>query len=229
MGLPEDLRDLRDRVLADLNKAHDYHTDTVFAWNVVAQFIRAGNTFALHNIATGTVTTQAELAAKARDYEAEQLAEATFHQFISLFENFLFDFLRHWLLAYPQSLTGKQVSFKDVLEAMDKDALTLLVVNKELNEVLYKRPSDWFAYLEDRTKLGCPAAEEIERIAEAKASRDVLTHNRGVANKVYEAKTGRLARYRDGEKINIPEDYHLKTWELIRKVVTDIANAAIAK
>jgi hypothetical protein len=175
------------------------------------------------------VTTQADLAGKARGYVAEQLTEATFQQFISIFENYFFDLLRCWLTAYPQNLAGKQVDFKAILDAPDKDAITYMVVSKELNEIMYQRPMDWFAYLNDRAKLGCPTPDEIEGIAEAKASRDVLVHNRRVANKTYESKAGKLSRYKDGQRIDIPEHYHRQTWELIRKVITDISNASIAK
>ena len=178
---------------------------------------------------TGTVTTQAELAVKARGYVTGQLAEATFQQFISTFENFYLELLRLWLTAYPRSLGKKTVDFKTILELPDKDAITGLVVGKELNEVLYERPTEWFAYLEDKAKLGCPAADEIDRIAEAKASRDVLVHNRGIANKIYESKAGHLARFKEGTRMSIPEHYHRETWELIRKVITDVSNAAIAK
>jgi hypothetical protein len=229
MALADDIRGLRDRVLADLNGAHDYYTDTKIAWDLVRQVIAAGNTFSNRNMTTGTVTTQADLAGKARGYVAEQLAEATFQQFISIFENFFLDLLRLWLTAYPQSLSGKKVDFQAVLDAPDKDAITSLVVNKELTEVLYDRPTGWFKYLEDKVKLGCPTPDEIDRIAEAKASRDVLVHNRGVASKTYESKAGRLARHKDGQRIDIPEHYHRETWELIHKVITDISNAAIAK
>jgi hypothetical protein len=229
MALADDIGALRDRVLADLSAAHDYYTDTKIAWRIVHELVQAGQTFSIRNMATGTVTSQADLAGKSRGYVAGQLAEATFQQFISIFENYFFDLLRLWLMAYPQNLIGKKVDFKAVLEAPDKDAITFLVVSKELNEILYDRPAGWFAYLEDKAKLGCPTPDEIERIAEAKASRDVLVHGRGVAGKTYEAKAGRLARYKDGQRIDIPEHYHRDTWELVRKVVTDISNAAIAK
>lgn len=229
MALADDIRALRNRVLGDLNDAHDYYADTKIAWDIVRQFIGAGRTFSIRNMTTGTVTTQADLVGKARGYVAEQLAEATFQQFISIFENFFLDLLRLWLMAYPQSLSGKKVDFQAVLDAPDKDAITLLVVNRELNEILYDRPTGWFKYLEDKAKLGCPTADEMDRLAEAKASRDVLVHNRGVASKIYESKAGRLARYTDGQRIDIPEHYHRETWELIRKVISDLSNAAIAK
>ena len=113
MALAADITTLRDRVLADLNAAHDYYTDTKIAWDIVGRAIADGRTFSIRNM--------------------------------------------------------------------------------------------------------------------AKASRDVLVHNRGVASKTYEFKVGNLARYKDGQRIEIPEHYHRETWELIRKVVTDISNAAIAK
>jgi len=102
-------------------------------------------------------------------------------------------------------------------------------VRKELNEVLYDRPTEWFSYLDGKVKLGCPTSNEVERIAEAKATRDVFVHNKGVANKTYESKAGNLARFHDGEKIDISEQYHRETWELVHRVVSDVSNAAIAK
>ena len=35
MALADDIRVLRDRVLADLNAAHDYYADTKIAWQIV--------------------------------------------------------------------------------------------------------------------------------------------------------------------------------------------------
>jgi hypothetical protein len=229
MALSDDIRALRDRAIADLNAIHDYYMDTRFAWRLVRKVVKSGHTFTNTNATTGTVSTQRDLAARSRGYVSGQLAEATFQQFISTFESFFFDLLRLWLIAYPRSLISKKVDFKDVLDAPDKDAIALLVINKELNEVLYERPASWFAYLEEKVKLGCPTADEIDRIAEVKAARDVLIHNRGIAGKAYESKAGKLARFTDGQRIDIPERYHRETWELIRKVVTDVSNAAMAK
>jgi hypothetical protein len=229
MALSDDLQTLRDQALADLAAAHDYFTDTKIAWRLVHKVIAAGHTITIRNTSTGTFTTQAELAAKSGGYVTVQLTEATFQQFISIFEQSYFDLLRLWLTAYPQSLGKKMVDFKTILEQPDKDAITGLVVRKELNEVLYERPTEWFTYLEDKAKLGCPTQDEIERIAEAKASRDVLVHNKGIANKIDESKAGKLARFHEGDRISIPEHYHRETWELIRKVVSDVSSAAIAK
>ena len=169
------------------------------------------------------------MAAKARRYIRRQLVEATFQQLVSIFETFLVDLLRLWLTAHPASLGGKKIDFRAVLEAADKDAITGAVVGRELNEVAYERPAGWFAYLDQRVALGCPSADQIGRIAEAKATRDVLVHNRGVANRTYLVKSGSQARCGDGERVDVSEPYHRQTWELFRDVVTAMSAAAIAK
>lgn len=229
MLLSDDIQSLRDRVLAELNDAHDYFAHSKLAWRVLRQAIAPRSSFAVHSKITGTVSSQSALLQKVDDYIARQLTETTFQQFISIFEAFFFDFLRLWLLAYPRSLMGRKVDFKTVLDAPDKEAIALSVVNRELNEILYERPAEWFAYLEDKVKLGCPTVDEVDRIAEAKATRDVLIHNRGVATKAYESKAGRLARFHDGELLDIPQPYHRQIWELLRKVAADVCDAALAK
>lgn len=229
MALADQIRALRDHTLASLDAAHDYYADSRVAWKIVEEAVTGGATFTNRNPTTGTATTEAELVSKARDYLARQLPEATFQQFVSIFEAFLFDFLRLWLSAYPQGLFRRMIDFESVWGAADKEAITRMVVDKELNEVLYERPSGWFAYLEGRARLGCPTADEVARVAEAKATRDTLVHNQGVANRTYESKAGAIARHREGERIEIPDDYHRATWLLLRTVVADVSDAAVAK
>ncbi len=157
------------------------------------------------------------------------MAEATFQQFVSIFETYLVDLLRLWLTAHPESLGGKKIDFRAVLDAPDKDAITAAVVGRELNEVAYERPAGWFAYLNQRVALGCPSPDQIDRIAEAKATRDVLVHHRGVANPTYAAKAGPRARHPAGERVEVPESYHRQTWQPFRDVVAETAAAAVAK
>jgi hypothetical protein len=57
----------------------------------------------------------------------------------------------------------------------------------------------------------------------------MFAHNRGIANKIYESKSGNAARFRDGQLIEIPEDYHRDTWQLLRKIVADLSAAAEVK
>jgi len=103
------------------------------------------------------------------------------------------------------------------------------MVQKEVHGLAYQRVADWFVHLEKLTKLGCPARDQIECLAEIKASRDLLVHNNGIANAIYIDKSMGRARFADGDKLELPEHYHRESWELIKRVVTSVADAAINK
>ena len=229
MALADDIRALRDRVLAELNGAHDYYTDTKIAWDIVRQFIAAGHTFSIQNMTTGTVTTQADLAGKARGYVAEQLAEATFQQFISIFENFFLDLLRLWLMAYPQSLSGRKVDFQAILDAPDKHAITLLVVNKELNESCTTGPRAGSGI--SRTEPISVARQQTRSIGSRRPKLRVTcwpTIGESPTRPMNQ-RLGDSPATKTGRGLSIPEHYHRQTWELIRKAISDLSNAAIAK
>jgi len=229
MSLHDDVRALGDRCKGELIHAHDYFANAKAAWEFVGNGIAKGDSFTNHNPTTGSKVDGSGLAPLISGYLAKELTEATFQQFISIFESFLFDFLRLWLTAYPQSLYGRTIDFRDIHELGDMESVTLHIVNKRLNEISYERPARWFEYLNERVKLACPTNEEIERFSEAKASRDVLIHNRGVVGKVYLAKSGSLARFRLGDRLDLPEYYHREIWNLLRKMVDDISVAASTK
>jgi hypothetical protein len=229
MALEDDIADLRNMILADLDAVHDYYSDTKNAWRIVQLDIQHGRKFVFHNVQTGNVTTEDQIFAKAQRYTNEYLAISTFQQFVSLFEDFTIGVIRWWLLAFPQSLSRKELPMSVVLNAVDLDAVMLVAVNLELNELSFKRVREWFSYLEHRVKLGCPTSDEIDRLAEIKATRDIFVHNRGVASSLYEEKSGLRRRTIAGERLEMTEQYHRESWELIRKVVRDVSDAAIAK
>ena len=229
MALIDDIQDLANGILSDLDAIHDYHTYTKRVWRLLQQIVKEGRKFTFRNRTTGTKVDEQLLLGRAQLYVTDYLMSSTFQQSVSLFEDFFFDLLRHWLAASPESLSKKQVEFSRVLDAPDRATIVLEVVDKELNELKYKRVADWFAYLDKRIKLGCPTSDEIGQLAEIKASRDILVHNKGIANATYLEKAGSRARYKAGERLEVPEQYHRESWEIIRKVVQDVSSAVINK
>ena len=229
MALADDVRELAGRSLAALDAGHDYFTFTKRAWRLLQNEIIAGRTLKFRNVSTGTDATEQEILRRSRHYTKTYLISSTFQHFVSLFEDFFFDLLRHWLIAYPGSLSKKQLEFGTVLKAADKGVIVANVVDRELNELKYERLADWFAYLERLTKLGCPTADEILQLAEIKASRDILVHNKGVTNFTYIEKSGNRARFKDGDPLELPEGYHRASWDIIKKVIGDVADAVVLK
>jgi hypothetical protein len=160
------------------------------------------------------------------------LAEAVFKDLASLLEDWVFGLLELWLLAFPKGIPNKErkpVPLADLLEATDLDAVLRDVVRREVLSIAYKRPAEWFEYLRDRVDLGCPTADQIKDLTEIKASRDVLTHNRGIANRAYLEKAGDRARFTDGDRLDVPEPYLLTSSRLVQGVIQDMAASAIAK
>jgi hypothetical protein len=229
MALVDEIRDLEVRVLSSLDASHDYYAHTKVVWRLLQQDVKKGAIFTIRNRETGTTINQQELVGRAQLYVTDYLTSATFQQFVSLFEDYFFSLLRCWLAAFPDSLSKMQVEIGDVLKASGISEIVGAVVDKKLNDLTYKRVEGWFDYLNGLTNLNCPTAVEIEKLAEIKASRDILVHNNGIANATYLSKAGQFARYRDGDRLDIPEQYHRESWQTIKKVIQDISTAAMNK
>jgi hypothetical protein len=229
MALADDIRRLTIRCQSALDAGHDYYAHTKAVWEFFQIAVQAGRTITVQNAATGSLVDQQGLVARAQGYTTGYLTSTTFQHFVSIFEDFLFDLLRLWLATYPLSLSDRSLKFGTVLKAGDVSTVALAVIDKELNELKYERVADWFAYLERLVKLGYPTPDEIEALAEMKASRDILVHNKGVVNAVYVSKAGGKARYKDGDALEISEPYHRASWELVKKVIADVSDAALRK
>jgi hypothetical protein len=227
--LANDIADLRDRILADLDAAHDYYFSTATVWRLTQQHIRAGETVSVLNEVTGTTITHETLAANAQLYLTEHLTVSTLQQFVSLFEDFLLGLIRAWLLTHHKAIDKKQVPIATLFEATDLADARARAIGLQLNELSYKKLRDWFEFLKSLVHLDCPTEDEIQRLAEIKATRDIFIHNRGVVNAIYVEKAGDKARFRVGETAEVPEPYHRESWELIKKVVADLSDAAVAK
>lgn len=116
-----------------------------------------------------------------------------------------------------------------MLKAKDRDEVIAGVLAKQLNELKYENVRAWFEALDGAVKLGCPTADEIDALAEIKATRDILEHNAGVINDIYVRKAGKQARYVAGDQAEIDDNYHLGNWRLLKKLVADLTAAATAR
>lgn len=227
--LADQINALRQDSLAALDASHDYYAHTTRAWRIIQKLAQRGHKITIRNRMTGTTVNERQLPRLGQNYVAHYLASAAFQHFVSLFEDFIFDFLRAWLIEYPGSLSDKQLEFRTVLECGDRTEIVRAVVEKELAGLRYDRLENWFKRLERLAKLGCPTQEQIEQLSEMKGARDVLVHNKGIANRLYVEKSMGRARFKAGQKITIPAQYLHQSWRLIRQIVVDSVDAAARK
>ena len=229
MGLADDIHALSRRIEGDLFAAHDYFTHTKAAWLVSRRYARSGRRLEIRNSATGTVVDGPAFGGLAKQYIVEYLLGATYQHFVAIFEDFAFDLLRRWLNAHPARLSKKTLELATVLDAEDKSSIIQTVVEKELDGLKYERIAAWFKYLDGLVHLDCPTPDRVGQLAEIKASRDILAHNRGVVNSTYLSKSGPRARYQVGDILEISGPYHRESWAAILEVVREVSAATLRK
>jgi hypothetical protein len=227
VAVADEIDELATRVKNDLDDLFNFGAHIHLIWQQFRIWVNEGNTLKSRISKTRTNVTERDLFKLYPRYRTTYLQGLGFLQLTTVFEAFLFDFLRLLLTNDPRHLAQKkQIEVGVALSAADRDALVLLIAERELNELKYDRPTAWFDYMNKIVKLGCPTKDEIERIAEMKAARDLIIHNSGIVNKTYLEKAGTKARYPVGDKLVIERPYFDDCWVLAKKLVDDIAAAA---
>ncbi len=185
--------------------------------------------FLVRNQATHTEITEAEFLVLSGQYLTRELTSTTLQQFVAIFESFLYETMRTWMLAYPKSLSRRLLSGEDIFSLPDKAAIVNALVEKELKDLFYDRPANWFDRIEDLVKIGVPSSDDKMKFGEIKATRDVLVHGHGIANAYYVENAGHAARAKSSEPLDVTEPYHQASWELIYRLTNEIGDALAAK
>ncbi len=135
-------------------------------------------------------------------------------QLITIVEAMLGDVVRAIVTKYPQKLGSKRnIPMKEVLESSSIEEIHLRACDSFLNDLSYKSPADFAEAVQGFLSLNlfeCPA---FHKYIEAKATRDVYIHNRGVANDVYVRKSGAHARVKSGMQLPVEIQYFLESYE----------------
>ncbi len=243
MAIADQVRGLTVRVQAELSRGSDYYLHAKSAWRLVRELAIRGRPIGVRNQDTGNKIDGPVLAELTLDYVNGYLAESVFQHYISLFEDYTFGLIGLWLMEFPKGLVGldddenddrlrkgdKLVPLSFITDNPDRESILRAVVDRELDRLKYRRLAAWFEYFEKRAQLGTPSKEEIERLAEIKASRDILIHNRGIVNPTYLSKAGPRARYPEGTHLEIIDPYLRESWLLMTEVVRKTSAAVIEK
>ncbi len=245
MPLPDEIRDLADRTLGRLKEAHEFYLHTAQAWRVVQQIAHEGRSVGMVDRATGQEVLACDLEPIAQRYVTVHLSESTFKSLSGLLEDWIVGLARLWLTAYPVQLDAAyneatersrsqrreeiQVPLSEILAAPDRAAILRGVVERVVRELAYRRPAQWFRFLDQRVNLGCPDESQRGGLCELKAARDALEHSAGLVGPDYIEKAGAFARYAEGATIQIDEPYLLSCFALLREVIETMGESAIRR
>ena len=239
--LRNEVRAGSDAALANVADLRRYWEDTGDAWVVVEESVfapplnaSAGQT--PPNQFSSTPERRQELARRSGQYMQRYLAAAVVQQLYALFDGYLLGLIRLWLLAHPRHLIRsgrgqrtRQVPLAAVVDAADRAAVIETIVEREVRDVAYLSLGEQFDALRTLVSLGRPTDDERDRLIELKATRDLLTHGDGVVDAGYLAKAGSLARFAGGERMQLPDVYLTASLDLVRDVVSGLADAAVPK
>jgi hypothetical protein len=178
------------------------------------------------NVRTNSNVSGKDLAALLLTYLDNDLPRVVLYQAVSHFEAFFFDLLGILLQFNPQALSQKrQVTVGEVLDASDYKNLLETLIGREVIELQYKAPSEWFAFLRKIINLGLPDGD-VARLAELKATRDLHLHNRGVVNDIYLRKSGPLARGALGSVLPVSRPYVYDGVDFLKRLTDRLCAAA---
>ena len=143
-----------------------------------------------------------------------QLAINGVYQIVTIVEAMLGDIIRAVLIKYPKKL-GKNhsISTESILEVSTLEEVYMLAIDAKLYELSYKSARDFAIEAEKLISVNLLDCPSYHRYIETKATRDVYVHNRGIANKIYVAKSGSHARVDARKSLPIDTVYLLGAYE----------------
>jgi hypothetical protein len=155
---------------------------------------------------------------------------------ITVVEDYLQNMLRLFLAAYPKKLgvsakgveVERKIPLDIILTSSNKDDIVSRVIDLHLNSLFYAKPLEYFAYIEDTLDISIPEAAKANYI-EAKATRDIIVHNSGIANEMYAQKAAKKARAKPGEALAFDEQYFKAVIGTMKLVVSTIYDACVKK
>lgn len=232
--MKEYIRKLGEKASSEILKIVHFHALTAFTYHFTEEKVSAGERLTLilgdPRFKEETITGE-ELLPELRDYKTTYLIDLAFQHCVSIFEWYFFDLLEVLLKFRPEHISGKrQFELSIVFNSEDKPEIIKKVVDIELNKLKYQNIFDWMEYLNKIVGIEYPSGDDIEKLAEMKASRDVIVHNNYIVNDVYLRKAGKFTRFKLGDKLKVNEkEYFNDCAAFIKGIIENISDKVVNK
>jgi hypothetical protein len=230
---------IRDRTIREFTGIMEFKAVTQLAYKVGAEFgqsepranFRIGYSQFAGSIGLADKDFSAsELVSEFQGAEDEYLLSFVLQHQVAIFENLFFDILKALLFDHPVRLPkDRQIEYSTILNAATRDDIIVELVDREINYLRYKPVRDWFSYLERQVSKCAVPPDLVARIAEVKATRDLLVHNDGKVNLTYVRKAEPYARAKIGETISVGGLYTRDVWQLLSSVTLMILDFLAAE
>jgi len=133
---------------------------------------------------------------------------------VTLMETLLNDILRRILIEYPNKIPNKRkIDVEKALNASSLEEIKLYIVDNILNDIAYKSPKDYADEFNKYVGVNLLENPIFHKYIELKATRDIHIHNNGIANEIYRAKAGVMARINTDTFLPVTVQYFLQSYE----------------
>ena len=173
-------------------------------------------------IETGKIINQDQMKNKIINYESDFLPKFSFQHAVSIFEAWYFDVLRYLLTDNNRLNKKRKIEVGEIVSCGSLEELKNKIIEAELNEIRYRKPAEWFKYLGSFVNISAPVSEQIDKICEIKASRDILVHNEGICNQIYLSKAREMARTENNKKLCFDHTYVFESWKVLRETIETV-------
>jgi len=196
----------------------------ILSYQLFIESVKKGSKYTATGLLNKTFN-QDYIKQKIESYEKEYLIKLVFQHCVSIFEFWFYDILKIILKDNENRINQKRkIDVSTILSAHSIEDLKNIIVETELNELTYKKLTEWIDYLAKFVNFDAPPEDEILKLIEIKASRDILVHNNGIINSIYIEKSGSLARGKDGEIIPVTPEYLNESLAIIKNIISNISN-----
>lgn len=142
------------------------------------------------------------------------------YRLVTIIETIFNFVLKEVLAEFPGKISSKKKFDADlILKVSNLDELKAIFVNDLLNDLSYKKPSEYAEEFAKITGVNLLEFPFFHKYIELKATRDIHIHNNGFANQIYLTKAGILARVKDGEFLPVDITYFLQSYECCLQIV----------
>lgn len=136
------------------------------------------------------------------------------YQVVTIIEAWMSDCVRSVVTEFPQKLgKDKKIPLKTVLSCGDLESVYIAATDEFVRDLMYKSPKEYGEIAGNLLGVEFLAMPAYFKYIEIKATRDVMIHNKGVANDIYEGKAGTHARVKSGEEPPVTPAYFLDACE----------------
>ncbi|MGA1983514.1 MAG: hypothetical protein ABSG84_13740 [Acidobacteriaceae bacterium] len=153
------------------------------------------------------------------------LLNMAFMYLMALFDAFTSDVFSTVLRSKPEMLRSskKQLPYGLILELGAQDKIVNYMASRELNEVAYMNCTEQWEYFSERFGVDIRQSPvTIENLAEMNAQRNLLAHNRGIANQIY-IESLKNPALKIGDVVKVSKD----DWKTHLRTIRNLSDYAI--